>query len=146
MQAGDVYLRQTDNDGDINVTGGVVEMRPGLETASYLSMFGGNEEDPGGSDTTFQFWGNISEEDNAKKYRSETQHLLQSIPATSGNMGRVSDAVKRDLNWMLDSKVASSIDVSITIPAINHVGISVSIKAQGEEQQFNFTENWKASI
>jgi hypothetical protein len=46
-QEGDVHLFQTVNDGDICVVGGLVEMSSGLDTAAYISLFGGNEQDDG---------------------------------------------------------------------------------------------------
>ena len=46
-QQGDVLLFQTVDDGEINIENGVVEMSGGLETAAYLSLYGGNEDDDG---------------------------------------------------------------------------------------------------
>ena len=110
-QQGDVQLFQTDDDGNISVEDGLVAMSGGLSTSAYLSLFGGNEEDSGGQDTALSWWGNIDENQTEKQYRSETQHLLQSIPATSGNLLRIQEAAIRDLDWMLSSNVASSISV-----------------------------------
>ena len=55
---GDVILRQTQNDGDICVTGGLVAMDGGLSTAAYLSLFGGNFSDDGSQDNPSTWWGN----------------------------------------------------------------------------------------
>ena len=138
MQQGDVKLFQTVDDGDITVTNGLIEMSGGLETAAYLSLFGGDED---GSN----WWGNIDELDIAAQYHSETQELLRSIPSTSGNLIRIKDAVERDLAWFTDEKIASSISVVISIPALNRVKINVTIEAQGDESEFEFVENWKIS-
>ena len=100
-QQGDVKLFQTDNEGDITVRDGVVEMGGGLETAAYLSLFGGNEDDDGLADNPKTWWGNLDEIDPAKQYRSETQNLLRGIPATSGNLRRIEDAASRDLAWFI---------------------------------------------
>lgn len=145
MQQGDVKLFQTVDDGEINVDGGIVEMSSGLETSAYLSLFGGNEDDDGSDGNPQEWWGNRGETDSAKKYRSETQNLLQAIPATSGNLKRIEDAAKRDLNWFLVENVASSVEVDVSIPAVNKVNITVNIKAVGEESRFEFVENWKAA-
>jgi len=145
MQQGDVLLFQTNNDGDIIVTGGVVEMSGGLETAAYLSLFGGNEDDDGLSDNGFTYWGNLDELDPAMQYRSETQNLLQGIPATTGNLRRIEDAVLRDLQWFVNKKIASSVSVVVTIPELNKIKITVEIEAQGIESSFEFVENWKVS-
>ncbi|MBW1725989.1 MAG: phage GP46 family protein [Deltaproteobacteria bacterium] len=138
MQQGDVLLFQTNDNGDITVTNGLVEMSGGLETASYLSLFGGNEDDS-------NWWGNNDEIDTASQYHSETQELLRSIPSTSGNLIRIKDAAERDLAWFIDKKVASSITVAINIPALNKVKIIITITAQGDESTFEFVENWKIS-
>lgn len=144
MQQGDVLLRQINDDGEIEVVNGVTTMSGGLGTAAYLSLFGGNEDDDGRKDSPKTWWGNLLEVDPAKKYVSETQHLLQSIPVISANLRKIEDAAKKDLDWFLASKVASSVTVLATIPGLNKIKIKVDIEARGEESTFEFTENWKA--
>ena len=41
--------------------------------------------------------------------------------------------------------IASSVDIAATIPALNRVDIFVVIEARGEQQEFNFTENWESN-
>lgn len=144
-QQGDINLFQTNDDGDMIVENGVVEMIGGFGTAAYLSLFGGNEDDDGRDNNPFKWWGNLDEVDPAERYVSETQNLLQALAATSANLRRVEDAAKRDLQWFLDKNIASSVDVVATIPAINRLKLVVSIEANGEESQFEFVENWKAA-
>ena len=144
MQEGDVHLFQTADDGDISVTSGIVEMTGGLETAAYISIFGGNEDDDGSNDSNQTWWANLNEVEQQYQFRSETQNLLQALPATSGNLIKVTNAVKRDLNWFLTLNIASSVSVAVSMPALNTICISVEITAYGEENQFQFTENWKA--
>lgn len=143
--AGDVKLFQTIDDGDIVVEGGIVEMSGGLETAAYLSLFGGNEDDDGSEGTPFQYWGNSLETGKSRKYRSETQNLLLAIPSTSFNLLRIEAAARRDLQWMLDDSVASSVSVSASIPTLNRVTLAIDIRAEGSESSFTFVENWKAA-
>ncbi len=119
-------------------------MNGGLETAAYLSLFGGNEDDDGLQDNTATWWANLDEVDPVRQYRSETQNLLQAIPATTGNLRRIEDAAKRDLAWFIDNNVASSVDVVASIPAINRVKLTINIEAVGIESSFEFVENWKA--
>lgn len=145
MQQGDVKLIQTNDDGDILVADGVVEMTSGFETAAYLALFGGNEQDDGLEGNPFGWWGNIGENVAARKYVSETQNLLQSLPLTTGNLKRIEDAAGRDLSFFLSQGIASSVTIAATIPAVNTVRLSVSIIADGEESEFSFTENWKAA-
>lgn len=144
MQEGDVKLFQTDDDGDITVENGLVEMSGGLETAAYLSLFGGNEDDDGRADNPANWWANLDEVDPARQYHSETQNLLQALPATTGNLRRIEDAAGRDLAWFVDSSVASSVTVSAGIPGINRIKLTIDIEAVGQESSFEFVENWKA--
>lgn len=138
-----VKLFQTDNDGDVEFINGQVVVTSGLDSTVYLSLFGGNEDDSGSEDNPAQWWGNIGE---SVQYRSETQYLLRSIPATLPNISLVRRAVERDLQWLLDMKIASSIEVSLSLSEITRLSISVTIVAEGEEKEFNFVENWKASV
>lgn len=141
-QQGDVKLFQTLDDGDIIVEGGIVTMGGGLETAFYLSLFGGNEDDNGLDDSTDKWWGNLDEEDPDKQYVSETQHLLKSLPLITGNLNRVKEAVVRDLAWAIPS-VATSIDVSVTIPEQNKVQITITVDG---DTTVTFILNWKQDL
>ena len=144
-QQGDVFLFQTDNDGDIIVEGGVVQMTGSFETAAYVSIFGGNEDDDGRDNNEFKWWGNLGVVDPVERYVSETQNLLQALAATSANLRRVEDAAKRDLKWFLDKSIASVVEVVATIPGLNRIQLTIRIEAIGEEFQFEFVENWKAA-
>ena len=144
-QQGDVLLFQTDDDGDIIVENGVVAMTGGFETAAYLSMFGGNEDDDGSDGNPLTYWGNLGVTTSSMQYRSKTQNLLQSIPATSGNLRLIDDAVASDLQWFLDEKIASSVVVATSMPALNTIKIRVTIEANGVESSFTYTENWRAA-
>lgn len=144
-QQGDVKQFQTPDAGDITVVGGIVAMDGGLGTSVYLSLFGGNETDPGLDDLTAQWWGNYGENDASRRYRSETQHLLQSLPITSGNLRRIEDAARRDLKWMITEGVATSIGAAVTVTGLNRINIRVTIEAEGEADEFEYSANWEAS-
>ena len=143
-QQGDVSLFQTNDEGNITVEGGIVTMGGGLETSAYLSLFGGDEDDDGRANNPANWWANIDELDPAKEYHSETQNLLQALPATTGNLRRIEDAANRDLAWFITSKVASSVNVVASIPGINKIKLTIDIEAIGVESSFEFVENWKA--
>jgi len=135
----DVLLRQTNDGGSITIQGGLVLLSEGLETAAYLSLFGGNEDDPGEGDTSLQWWGNLLEAEPERAYRSETQHLVRSLPAVPFNLRRIEQAAARDLQWMLDTGVAQSITIEATIPAVNRVQIAlVIITADGQRIELFF--------
>lgn len=136
-QQGDVVLSQTPDDGEINVAGGLVEMDGGLRTTVYISLFGGNEDDSGAAKSPYNWWGNIGER---RQIRSETQHLLQSIPASSGNLLRVEAAVLRDLAWLISDNIAKKITARAIIPAYNSVKIIITI----DDLDLEFVDNWSA--
>jgi hypothetical protein len=142
-QTGDVLLYQTVDKGEINVELGVTEMTGGFQTAIYLSLEGGNVEDSGQeADEHLQYWQNFIETIPARKLRSETQHVLQSLPITSGNLKIVEAAALKDLAWLSDS--ASNLEVKATIPRLNWVDIFITFEADGQREQFKYSANWEA--
>ena len=143
-QQGDVLLCQTIDGGEISVDSGIVEMAGGLPTAAYLSLFGGNADDDGSQDSSLGWWGNLLETETSRRYRSETQYLLDKLPATASNLRRLEDAARRDLAWMVTDGVASSVTATASIPDVNKVKMVIGVTAAGEESDFVFIENWKA--
>lgn len=134
----DVLLRHTADGGSITITGGLCQLSEGLETASYLSMFGGNEQDAGDADTTLQWWGNIEETEAARTYRGETQNLIKSLPAVPANLLRIEQAAERDHAWMIEAGIATAVKVTARIPALNRVAVDVEITTLAEVVQFTF--------
>ena len=146
LQQGDVKLFQTIDDGNITIEGGITEMSGGLETAAYLALFGGNEQDDGRENNPNNWWGNINEDNPARQYRSETQYLLRTLPVITSNLLTLEDAAIRDLQFFLDGNIASVVSVVATIPGLNKIKLTITIEANGEESTFEFTENWKVSL
>lgn len=135
----DVLLRQSNDGGEITVENGLVLMSEGLETAAYLSLFGGNQDDAGdGASERLQWWGNLDEVEPARTYRSETQHLMQSLAAVPRNLKRFEQAAARDLAWLLASGIATRIDVAASIPALNRPQLDVTIVTSRATLQFAF--------
>lgn len=134
----DVLLRQTNDGGDLTLEGGLFLMSDGLETAAFLSLYGGNEQDSGNADSREQWWANYIETEPARQYRSETQYLLRSLPAVPANLRRIEEAAERDLEWMLDSGLAKTIAVSASIPELNRVQIDVVITTLEKQLHLSF--------
>lgn len=130
-QQGDILHFQTNNDGDISIETGMAVMTGGFETAVYISLFGGEAD----------WWGDIGD---ASPNVSETAKLIENIPAIPANLVRINDAVRRDLQWILDKKIANRIDVDVTMPGVDRVAIFVTIAAIGGESEFDFVENWRS--
>lgn len=120
----DVLLFQTADDGDVVIDGGEFQLTDGLETAVYLSLFGGNWQDDGSEGNPRQWWGNADVVDPDQRQTSRTQYLMQSLPATSGNLKRVEDAATADLAWLPPEYAVS---ISASVPARNKVQFVIQI-------------------
>jgi phage gp46-like protein len=144
-QQGDVLLYQSQDFGEIEVIDGLVTMSGGLDTAVYISLFGGNYNDDGLLDSKYQWWGNYSET-ALNRIRSETQSILIGLPATTGNLLKLEEAIRRDTSWLLEERIASSIDISASILTLNKVRIILNINAYSEDIELEYTKNWDASL
>lgn len=133
----DVLLFQTPDGGDVELERGVLTSTDGFETAVYLSLFGGNEEDSGRTDDDrAQWWGNFTAEDAIERQRSETQYELNAKPITSASRRTIALAVERDLEWMLTAGYASELRVEVTIPARNRIRIVVDAILDRSSRRF----------
>lgn len=136
----DVRQFQTDDGGEITYVNGQAELDDGLEAAAYLSLFGGNERDTGGDATKhLEWWGNKTEPEEVRHYRSELQSLLRSIPAIPSNLRRIEDAANRDLAWMTETGLATFVGVEATIPKVNTIKIDGRIEIGDDVFPFDFT-------
>jgi phage gp46-like protein len=134
----DVLMTQTPDGGECTIFNGQMAMSEGLETAAFLSCFGGNIKDSGlDADRALEWWGNKSETDPNLKYRSQLQHELSTRPLTPANLSIFEDAASADLAWFTDS-VADSVAVVATMPAINTVNVNVFIEIDGVTTPFTF--------
>ncbi len=135
----DVQLLETVNGGEIQCVNGQIVLSEGLETAAFLSLFGGNSDDAGQTATdSIQWWGNLSEADPANRYRGELQFLLNTLPLIPANLQRFEEAAAADLSWMTDS-IADDLAVAATMPALNRVDINVAIVIDGKTTLFTLT-------
>ncbi|AAQ96488.1 hypothetical protein [Vibrio phage VP16T] len=96
----DVWMFQTVDDGNVYPVNGDLYRTDGLETAVYLSLYGGNPEDNGQDANRLGWWGNANQEEPARQMVSRFQHLVEGIPLTSGNLQRLEDAATADLEWL----------------------------------------------
>lgn len=140
----DVHLFHTADGGEIKYANGLAEMSDGLETAAYLSLFGGNDDD-NGTDATkpLQWWGNLDEPVVDRRYRSALQSLLRGLPATSGNLGKAREAALRDLAWLTSTGLAESVEVKASLPARNTIRLQVDITVDGNKFPFFFQASWQ---
>lgn len=130
----DVLLFQTPDDGDITKS---VETTNGLETALYVSLFGGNRDDDGSQDSTKSWWGNTIA-DKSEKMVSQTAYLLGTIPATAYGLGRIQEAAQLDLKWVTDTGTAQTVTVTVALVVRSKVHLTVQV----DGVDYKFTEDW----
>jgi phage gp46-like protein len=135
----DVRLLQTEDGGEVELVGGQITLDEGLDSAVFLSLFGGNDDDSGlDGDKPRQWWGNVDELDEARKYRSLTQYLLRSLPLIPNNLRRIEDAAVSDLAWMIESKLASFVGATATMPGRNTIKLALKIEIQSKPFEPSF--------
>lgn len=144
---GDVYFFDDVDGGDISIINGLVVGDRAFSTASYLSLFGGCEEDGGKVDDPKTWWGNRFRgtlED--EKMVSRVQSFFKRQPITSKNIQKAEELTKADLHWMKDNGIADDISVDIKAVDINRVEATIVIKKSGELiEKGNWTINWEAA-
>ena len=138
----DVLLYETNDGGEVVVEVGELALDYGLETAVYLSLFGGNEDDGGDrASESKQWWGNLAEPDSRRHLRSETQHLLRTLPPTEANLLRVQDAMGRDLAWMQES-LGAEVTAVATLTGPNSVRLTITIVVDGSTTPVVLEPHW----
>lgn len=139
----DVLLSHEPDGGNLTLTNGLFTLDNGIATAVYLSLFGGNDDDSGEErDDPRQFWGNLVEDEPARRYRSRTQFLLQSLPATTGNLRKVEGAVSDDLEWLKTEGVATFTGARASLPARNEIKIDIWVEIDGNVIPLTFVRPW----
>jgi len=107
---GDLLLIDTPDGGDIEIIDGVFSGDPGIATAVYISLFGGNKDDAGKIKTNRTWWGNTLEGTaEAEFIVSRFQHIITALPLTVKNMQAAESAALLDLQWIKDQGVADTI-------------------------------------
>lgn len=122
----DVLLFQTVDDGEIEAVNGVITLSDLPGSAAFISLFGGNQD---GS----TWWGDAA-------MTSRTQQLLDELPPTSGNLLRLTDAMRRDLAWMTQAPYGWAVETAAFIPALNRVTLTADINGTA----YQFTQEWNA--
>jgi hypothetical protein len=142
---GDVLTVSTLDGANINVENGIVEMTIGFDTAVYLSLLGGNQEDDGTEATkNKEWWGNKLEDNNPdRKLTSRFQNIIYGLPATPGNLRKLDDAGKQDLQWFIILNIADEIDFDLRLLEKNRLNISVILwKDKNKLSETKYSLNW----
>lgn len=113
---GDPKLTLDENGADLVFKGGQPVMDRGLENAALISLH------------TREGWaGNVFFRSPAEQIGSQYENRLQD-PITLKAFNNVRNAATKALQWMIDEKAASSIDVSVSNPTGKKVQTAVLIK------------------
>jgi len=129
----DILLFQTDDGGEIELINGFVTLTDDLQTAAYISLFGGET-----------WFGNELQETDAAKIQSTTGKAINETPPGSGGLLIIEDAVRADLAWLVTENLASSVDAEATLTG-STLDLEVSIEYDtGETVVLNFEQNWSA--
>lgn len=129
---GNVALYHTEDGGEITVDRGEVEQDGGLEAAVYLSLFGNNVHG--------DWWGDIDEDDPARRYPGETQKLIDGLPARPSNLLRIEDAATRDLQALVDAGVIESVEPSASMDGPKRLKLEITING---DETLRFELNWE---
>jgi len=138
----DVRLYQTPDGGEVDWKNGEPLTADGLESAAYLSLFGGNQEDSGLTDgEPKQWWANVEISVPEQRMRSQLQSVLRGMPATPFNLNRAEDAAASDLAWMV-KELEAKVTVEASIPAHEWLALHVEIEIGTTKYPFDFTSQW----
>jgi phage gp46-like protein len=125
---GDLLLLDSSDGGDIAVENGLFAADGRFATAVYLSLFGGNKDDPGKVASKNEWWGNktggITENE---KLRSRFQHIIAGLPMSVKNIKEAEKAAVMDLEWLIKEGIADAINVYGRSLGKNTFTVSVEI-------------------
>jgi phage gp46-like protein len=121
----------------------------GLETAVMLSLFTdrrseeGDELPPGDTDRR-GWWADATPVVEGDRIGSRLW-LLEREVATQAVVDRAVTYAREALQWLLDDKVASSLEVSAEIPRRGMIGLAVKIyRPQKDPVNYRFDHAWNA--
>ncbi|KPK95639.1 hypothetical protein AMJ80_04505 [bacterium SM23_31] len=119
---GDPAVKITENGAKMKFTDGQPVMDQGIENAVQISLF----TKPG-------WWGNTLIRDVNKKIGSnyEKQRVIIDVDTLNDVRNDANDALKT----MLDTRLASQIDIIVNNPDLNHINTYIKIKPPGQDAQ-----------
>ena len=135
---GDVAFILTPDGGQIIYTGGQPLMDPGgLETAVNISLF-----------TSLGWWANgLNENEPDKQIGSDFEERVKPHAITTAYLRDVEDAARDALQWMINQKIAQTVEAVVIWPELNQVDLSILItKPDGETVTVRYELNWEAGV
>jgi phage gp46-like protein len=125
---GDVLLFATVDGGELAIENGLFVSDKQFSSAVYLSLFGGNQDDPGKVKNNKGWWGNCLDSVTInEKIVSRFQSIIIGLPMTIKNIREAEAAAELDLKWFKDEKIADEINVSIKSTGKHEFSLTVEI-------------------
>lgn len=141
----DVYITETGNGGDLQLTGSDMVTVSGFENMIYLALFGGNTEGSylrtrSAAQQDLSWWGNSLMPDTpSQQFNSDTERTLRSTPLTSSGRVLIEAAVYRDLDFM---RAFAEINVKVLIIDSNKLKIIVLATEPANLQTKEYVYIW----
>jgi phage gp46-like protein len=127
--SGDPAVKITANGAKIKFIDGQPVMDRGIENATQISLY----TKPG-------WWGNSLIQDINKKVGSEFEK--QRVIVEVDTLTDVRNDANNALKWMLDTRLASNIDVEVSNPNLNYIQTYIKIQPPGQDiNEFRFFSN-----
>lgn len=131
---GDLLIKIDDNgDWDINYFNGQACMTDSFDTMVLLSVFG----DP-------DFWQNELTNDPAEQYISEFPEVIKNGKVNNETLKDGVSAIRKSLQFMVNSGMALSIDVSGSV--ISVYGLSWEIEILRDDSSVKYSIIWEKGV
>lgn len=128
---GDPAVKITPDGAKMKFVGGQPVMDQGIENAVTISMY-----------TKKGWWGNILFSEESKKIGSDVQKTAGEPIVNLTSVNNVTDSIEKALAWMINSKLASSIDIEVTNPKAESIKANITVHPPGRDaQKFLFLKN-----
>lgn len=145
MMKRDLRLYETGSGGDFQILANDFIGCFSFENFPYLAMFGGNPDSVTSEKTegeeSFDYWGNtlLWSNNPEVQFNSRTERALREVALNSSGRKIIEEAVISDLSFM---KSFSEVSVSVEIPALDTVKISILIEEPSNGVKKLFTYLW----
>jgi len=135
---GDPLLNSNGNGLDIIVLGGQPKLDNGLTNSVILSLF------------CEPWFMNVIMEEDIEHVGSEFIGFLQTNPITISNLNKARSIALKDLQWMIDEKLVSEVDVRLKNPNGTVIQVLILIKPPGKTAiailATKYGLNWKIQL
>lgn len=135
---GDIAFILTPDGGQIIYSGGQPIMDAGgLENAVNISLF-----------TGLEYWANaLNANEPDKQIGSDFEERIRPKAITTAYLRDVEDAARDALQWMINQKIAQTIEASAIWPELNQVNLELLItKPDGDTVVVRYELNWEAGV